>query len=88
MRLTCTVKVKNSLGLHIRPASYIAQMLQKFKSSVFFTYKEQTVNARSIMSILALAVTRNSQIKVVVDGEDAHDTMEQLRTAFERQFGE
>ena len=82
------VKVKNALGLHARPAAMIAKLLQGLKSQVSITYKQDTVNARSIMSILMLAIKKNSQIILTVEGEDAEETVEKLTTAFENQFGE
>ena len=88
MKLTRKVKIKNPLGLHTRPAATIVKILQPRKSSVFFTYKNETINARSIMSILMLAAQKNTQIEIVVEGIDAELTMTQLVTAFEQEFGE
>ncbi len=88
MKLTRKVKIKNSLGLHTRPAATIVKILQPLKSSVFFTHKQETVNARSIMSLLMLAASRNTQIEIIVEGEDAEITMNQLVIAFEQEFGE
>lgn len=88
MKVTCKVKVKNALGLHTRPAAAIVKLLQPRKSMVTFTYKSETINARSIMSILMLAAKKNAQIVITVDGEDAEATMAYLVSAFEREFGE
>lgn len=76
------------MGLHTRPATAIVKMLQKVKSEVYFTYKQETVSAKSILSILMLAASRNSSITITVDGEDADSTMETLVAAFEDKFGE
>ena len=88
MKLMRKVRVKNALGLHARPATAIVKLLQGTRSAVLFTYRKETVNARSIMSILMLAATKNSFITVDVDGEDAQDTMEKIVHAFENEFGE
>lgn len=88
MKLNCKIKVKNALGLHARPATVIVKLLQNTSSAVSFTYKKETVNARSIMSILMLAAPKNSQIVVTIEGEDAEDTMNKLVEAFESEFGE
>jgi phosphocarrier protein HPr len=88
VKLTCKVKVKNALGLHTRPAAAIVKMLQSLKSSVYFTYKNETINARSIMSILMLAARKNSQIVITTEGEDAELAMRVMVRAFEEQFGE
>lgn len=87
-KLVRKIKVKNSLGLHTRPAASIVKLLQPRKSAVSFTYKNETINARSIMSILMLAAKKNSQIEVTVEGEDADLTMQQIILAFEQEFGE
>ena len=76
------------MGLHTRPATIIVKLLQHCKSSVYFTHRRETVNAKSILSILMLAARKNSRITVRVEGEDADSTMEKLIKAFENQFGE
>lgn len=88
MKLCQKVKVKNALGIHTRPAASIVKILQPRKSSVFFTYRDETINARSIMSILMLAAKKNSSITICVEGEDAQTTMDHLVKAFEDEFGE
>lgn len=88
MILKQKVKVKNPLGLHTRPAATIVKLLQPTKSSVFFIYKSEKVNARSIMSVLMLAAQKNTQIEIEVEGIDAEETMSLLVSAFEDEFGE
>lgn len=87
MKIVRKIKVKNSLGLHTRPAAAIVKLLQPRKSSVHFTHKNETINARSIMSILMLAA-KNSVIEITIEGEDAELTMQHLLAAFEMEFGE
>ena len=88
MKLVCKVKVKNALGLHTRPAAAIVKLLQPHKASVSFTYKNETINARSIMSILMLAAKKNTQIIITVEGVDAELAMRRLIAVFEEEFGE
>lgn len=88
MKIVRHVKVKNDLGLHIRPAATIVKILQSCKSTVFFTYNNETINARSIMSILTLVAKKNAKITITVDGEDAKKTMKNLIEAFDVCFGE
>ncbi len=88
LKLVRKVQVKNRLGLHTRPATTIVKLLQNCKSDVYFTHKQETVNAKSILSLLMLAAKKNSKITIEVKGEDANLTMEKLIEAFENQFGE
>ncbi|MBY0528893.1 MAG: HPr family phosphocarrier protein [Rhabdochlamydiaceae bacterium] len=87
-KISQKVKIKNALGLHARPATVIAKLLQGSRSTVSFTYRKETVNARSIMSVLMLAATKNSQILIDVEGEDAREVLDKLVSAFENKFGE
>lgn len=80
--------MKNKLGLHVRPATTIARLLQKRKAKVTLTYKGETVNARSIMSIMILAAPRNAKLKIEVEGCDAKETLEDLLQAFDKKFWE
>lgn len=88
MKLIRKVQVRNSMGLHTRPATAIVKMLQNSKCDVSFTHKRETINAKSILSILMLAAQKNSKITITVDGDDANNTMEMLVHAFESEFGE
>lgn len=87
-KLVQKVRVENDLGLHTRPATTIVKLTQYVKSEVYFTYKKETVSAKSVLSILMLAVPKNANIMITVEGEDAQETMKQLVDAFENQFGE
>ena len=82
------VKVKNVLGLHARPATMIAKLLQESRSQVKITYKDETIDARSIISILMLAIKKNMQVTLTAEGDDAEEIMSKLVEAFENQFGE
>lgn len=87
-RIVRKVRVKNTLGLHTRPATAIVKMLQNCKSDVLFTCKRETINAKSILSILMLAAKKNTVITIIADGVDAEEIVEKLVEAFENKFGE
>lgn len=82
------VKVKNASGLHARPAATISKLLQGSKSKVSIFYNKKMADARSLMSILMLAIQKNSVITLVVEGEDAEETLAKLIAAFDGRFGE
>lgn len=88
MKLIRKVQVKNTMGLHTRPATSIVKLLQNSKCDVSFTYKRDTINAKSILSILMLAAKKNSKITITVEGDDADLTMNKLVHAFETEFGD
>jgi phosphocarrier protein HPr len=87
-KLTAKVRVKNNLGIHTRPATAIVKLLHHVKSNVTFTHKKESVNAKSILSILMLALHKNAQLTITVEGDDAEEVMAKLLNGFETCFGE
>lgn len=90
VKLIQKVLVRNNQGLHTRPATVIVKLLQNCRCDVHFTYRKETINAKSILSILMLAAHQNSKITISVQGEEpnAKKIMQELVDVFERGFEE
>ena len=43
------VQVVNPSGLHLRPAGLLCQTAMKFESNVNILYKDQQINAKSVL---------------------------------------
>jgi phosphocarrier protein HPr len=71
-------KVSNEQGLHTIPSTEIVKCATSFKSQVFLTYQKQTVNAKSLLSILMLTASKGAQIKVEARGEDAEEAVQSI----------
>ena len=52
------VTVVNSLGMHARPAAALVQKTLTFESDIYITFKNNRVNAKSIMGLLTLGAAR------------------------------
>lgn len=88
MKVISKVRVKNKLGIHTRPATSIVKLLHQTRSSVTFTHKKETINAKSILSILMLALHQGDTITITIEGDDASEVNEKLIRGFESCFGE
>lgn len=75
------VKIIDPIGLHARPASIIVQQANKFKSNIKLVVNGKEANLKSIMSVMALGVKTNTEVKIVVDGDDAKEALEQIKKA-------
>ena len=64
------VSVKNSSGLHARPATLLVKKASSFKSDVSIEYNGKKANVKSLIGVLSLAVTKDATIKVVASGDD------------------
>ncbi|MGZ3633012.1 MAG: HPr family phosphocarrier protein [Parachlamydiaceae bacterium] len=87
-RVISKVQVKNSMGLHTRPATTIVKILQNYKCDVHFVCRKETVNAKSILNLLILAAQKNSKITIIATGVDAEEASAKLIEAFDNEFGE
>lgn len=67
-RLTQEVFVLNPFGLHARPATLIAGLLQGTKSRATLKYKGGIANARSVVELLMLAVRKDGKVEITVEG--------------------
>jgi len=86
--ITSEVHLRHPVGLHARPAKVFVQTAQKFTAKVTVTYKDKTVNAKSLLSLLSLGVTGESVIRISADGEDEADALLALEALVNDNFGE
>lgn len=62
--------VVDELGLHARPATLIVQEASKYDNDIHIIYNDNKVNAKSVMSVMAMAITYNTKFGVEVEGEN------------------
>jgi phosphocarrier protein HPr len=88
MIITKVIQLTNPMGLHTRPATYIAKMLSDTTSAVFFTHQSRTADAKQVMDLLLLGAGESSRIIIKVEGNDASEVIARITQAFESHFGE
>ena len=64
------VVVNNSLGLHARPATFFIQKANEYRSSIWVEKDERRVNAKSLLGVLSLGVTKGASITIIAEGAD------------------
>lgn len=87
MKIIRKVRVTHPLGLHIRPAAELARIVQGSSSQVKLTYRQETVDPRSIVSVLTLAIQRDSVVTLCVEGVDAAQVMDQIVHTLDHHLG-
>ena len=70
--------VKLPASLESRNAAMFVQTAGKFKSIVKVNMEEKTVNAKSIMGVMALCVCADNTVKIVAEGEDEQQAVREL----------
>ena len=82
------VTVKNQVGLHARPATFFIQKANEFKSSIWIEKEERKVNAKSLLGVLSLGITKGTEIKIIADGEDSEEAVDGLVELITSEFAE
>ena len=82
------VTLENQVGLHARPATFFIQKANEFRSSVWIEVDERKVNAKSLLGVLSLGITKGGTVDIIVDGEDENEALAALVALVESNFGE
>ena len=80
--------IVNPLGLHARPAAKLVDCAARYTSDIRFSYNDQEIDAKSIMSVLMLAAPCGAELSVAITGDDKNDAMMALEALFTSGFDE
>ena len=86
--LSKDVTVKNQVGLHARPATFFIQKANEYKSSIWIEKEERKVNAKSLLGVLSLGITKGTEITIIADGADEEEAVSGLVELISSEFAE
>lgn len=73
-------------GLHMRTAGVLASELGKYDCSAEIIYKGNTVNAKSLLSVMAACIKCGDEIEFQCSGADEKEAMEKVGRLIESDF--
>ena len=76
--ITRSVTIQNSVGLHARPATFFIQKANAYKCSIWVEKEDCRVNAKSLLGVLSLGVSKGTVITLIADGVDEAEAVEGL----------
>ncbi len=82
------ITVTNQVGLYARPATFFIQKANEFKSTMMIEKEERKVNAKSLLGVLSLGITKGSTITLSADGPDEEEAVNALCELIASNFGE
>lgn len=84
------VRVINRLGLHARAAAQLVKLGGSFESRIMLYKPDGTAeaDAKSMLSVLALAAPRGTELVLKVDGGDEEQAFSGITKLFVFGFGE
>jgi len=83
-----TVTITNRAGIHARPAAMLVQTANRFASDIYMEKDSERINGKSIMGIITLGATYQSQISIIAEGNDEQQAVDALAALFEKKFEE
>ena len=83
-----TLTIRNRAGMHARPAALLVKTASAFKAQIFIEKDGERINGKSIMGVITLGATYNSQLLVIADGPDEAAALDALEHLFENRFEE
>jgi phosphocarrier protein len=82
------LEIRNSQGLHVRPASELARLAMKFQAAIRLTASGETVDARSVMGLMTLGLPQGSVVEVTAEGSDENEALAAIADLIDRGFDE
>ncbi len=83
-----TVRIANLRGLHARAAAKFVKLVESRKASVTVCKDDMSVCGTSIMGLLMLSASKDTQIRIAVSGDNAAVVLDELVNLVERRFDE
>ncbi len=80
------IVVQNQVGLHARPATFFIQKANEYKSSIWVEKDEKRVNAKSLLGVLSLGVTKGVSITIMAEGSDEEKAVNELVSLISSDF--
>lgn len=82
------ITIVNKLGLHARAAMQLVDHASRFGSEIVIHYKNATVNAKSILNVMALGAPKGAELVIEITGEDEVQAAKDIEELIAKRFGE
>ncbi len=83
-----TATIKNESGVHARPAAVFVKMANRYPCEIYVEKDNQRINGKSIMGLMMLALTQDTRITVIAEGEKEEEAVAALCALVENSFVE
>jgi phosphocarrier protein len=70
--------IKNTIGLHARPAALFVKKAAEFESKIKVVKEDKEADAKSIISIMALGAVKGAEIVINANGDDSDSAVAEL----------
>lgn len=85
--LEAEIEIINRAGLHARAASKLVTLTSSFGSTIKIG-QEKMVDGKSILSLMMLAATKGTTLRLEIEGRDQRQAMEAIKSLVANRFDE
>lgn len=86
--VSAKTKVINPQGLHMRPAQLFVSEMAKYNSDVSIVFGGKTINAKSIMHLMAACIKQGSELEIRCEGEQEAEALKAAVALVEAGLGD
>ena len=87
-RVEREVTIPNRQGLHARPVLRFVDVASRFGSLIRVHKRDTSVDGKSPMEMMLLEATQGTILKIVAEGDDCQNAIEELAKLVNDGFGE
>ena len=78
-----TYTIKDSSGVHARPAGMLVKTAGKFKSDINIESGGKSANAKKLFAVMGLNIKCGQSIVISASGEDEDEALKEIKSFFE-----
>lgn len=79
-----TYIIKCEIGIHARPAAMLVKQTQSFTSEISLSAQGRKANAKKLLAVLKLGVTKEMKVTVTLEGRDEVKEAQLLEQYFQK----
>lgn len=80
---TISYTIKDSEGIHARPAGILVKAAKEYESSVVMKKGDKEADCKKIFAIMSLCVKFGDTVQIVVDGDDEDSAVQAVSKCLE-----
>lgn len=77
------IVVAHKAGFHIRPAGIVCKAAESCSSRVEILYKNNIINAKSLLNVLSAAIRQGVEIELCCEGPEEQADLEKMADVIE-----
>lgn len=74
--------IKDSTGIHARPAGLLAKTAKKFRSEIVLEKDGKSVNVTKLMQLMGMGIKCGDNVKITVMGDDEEQAAAEIKRFF------